>query len=1535
MYINQIDDYINNILNRFYNKIIATKFLQTLNDINFVKYQNQILKFIYDFTESITHKEIINIVKNETFIPVIINIIKRYCAYFIYLSIAYHYKGDHSLFTVNLIESSKYQKDATIQIDNFFNSDTNSKIIQFFYDIKNLLSLFEFKSFDKIRILLKNNPLKYQSTYKIITDLGEDYIINILMTDNNLLAMIKTLIATYIYDKEDKLELIKLLTFTEKDNAEYKYIEIIVSNKKKIVDYTSIHKILTTEQINSGLAQEIYDYINDTFIEREINMDDTNYGLQFLFRNNILVPITEDYLRFHKDNEKYDNMAQLNIKDRDATKIKYIVNKFNNINNYYSPILNNNPKLKLQTTESFFKQADERKAVVYNDTEDLRILSKLELSISSLDYDYTIDLQNMRKYAYMNFKDFSKPGFKLRVPKTIETIRYTSISNKMFVLETRIGHDIIDMNVVGVAYNPSKLLLSCIDYTKLIDVRTHYNNKNGYLAFLYALNKTNKKVYYWLFNNNDNVKTDKYIDTNITDSQSNINIMIEQLYLEYVNIIKSRCMKYIDKLQEIKISDIHPIMKLFNIYNLHIDDINLIQSYAINTKLIEYPIIIENIMNTKITKLPSIKKEKINKNIIKIGYDEIDVSLEMSDSIIPICIHYLKWSQLMRQSRNPNIEQMVFDFVKKYAVFSAKGEYLCKSCNEVLNLYKYVRESTYINEEMVSTSIVANVKFIDSPLYSKYIRTINNIEKMIEKIAGLANLYVYIGNIDTVRFLRKQMIKNTIDLILLHSEWLKKQPKTRNDEYNKKYNTSYSNLFFFDLKDDIFLTSSTDIDQYKMIKYNNIIIYLIFSLISEMNYGQIINFKENKKYNYFLFTKIGTTLFGDLYLRKNKKEKILITDIPILAYTIYYITGLILDNNIWLWKKDDIKNNVITHKHIIHTLVDLLNTISEINFETTKNYMYEIIAARFLFDKLKHVFGDNMLLKHIEKETEKYIKYDATTKKVTIVTKKIQIISLTENTIVNTLNNKEKLCMANIREIKKNNYHSDMNNISLLTNCSDGKFHEYMFEDNDLICTLCKQSYTSLLKITKSGDSIEKLKLINLKRLAMKYCITGELHDIINNKCSKCNHDITTELNDKELLLMEKNIMSKTYEENLDNINKYKSAQEKQKHNKSMMKDKFINFIKLYENNTKNKINMYIDDFIDRLAKTVGNKIKETIYIINHDYMGNIIKEPIKILSSSNKINTRYHDEFKKNILYYKNNSVYVYYDVVTYQYLGYSDDDKTIKTTTNIRSIEVIMSLRDILYLLGYQNQYINLYHMSKDFQNNILDTNDYTYSILRERANNLRHIITRFKSIIYSIKNKHKISNMYNINENKIINEYTDKIKYIKTNNNMEEIFKDDYIINKLQIKKNISDVKIEIIREYININSFNSFNNIDTYLLFYLIYNLNIILDNNTQIEIVQLIIQIIMYVSNIYYTPYTNYHIQKFDTLLFVEPDYFEDYMVPTGMYQELLTKEEIIAPERLEELYDNEEEKTALDIDDYDDEEDDGPIQALHGFEEEI
>ena len=48
---------------------------------------------------------------------------------------------------------------------------------------------------------------------------------------------------------------------------------------------------------------------------------------------------------------------------------------------------------------------------------------------------------------------------------------------------------------------------------------------------------------------------------------------------------------------------------------------------------------------------------------------------------------------------------------------------------------------------------------------------------------------------------------------------------------------------------------------------------------------------------------------------------------------------------------------------------------------------------------------------------------------------------------------------------------------------------------------------------------------------------------------------------------------------------------------------------------------------------------------------------------------------FKKDVLYYKDkaNKVYVYYDIVTLQYLGYSDNNKEVKQNKNNASIKVL----------------------------------------------------------------------------------------------------------------------------------------------------------------------------------------------------------------------------------------------------------------------
>jgi hypothetical protein len=122
--------------------------------------------------------------------------------------------------------------------------------------------------------------------------------------------------------------------------------------------------------------------------------------------------------------EKYDTskLSELNIKERDATKIKYIVNKFSNIKNYYSPILEKNPKLKLEIKNSFVEQLQPRMVVFYNNYEEVKIIQKLELTQSS-DLDLLIDLENIRKYPYINFKHYKKYGIKIRPNQTIQGIK--------------------------------------------------------------------------------------------------------------------------------------------------------------------------------------------------------------------------------------------------------------------------------------------------------------------------------------------------------------------------------------------------------------------------------------------------------------------------------------------------------------------------------------------------------------------------------------------------------------------------------------------------------------------------------------------------------------------------------------------------------------------------------------------------------------------------------------------------------------------------------------------------------------------------------------------------------------------------------------------------------------------------------------------------------------------------------------------------------------------------------------------------------
>jgi hypothetical protein len=218
MYITKIDDFFYELLDKLNDYLQKNNvFDKITKDTNFVKYQTEILNILKDFiSKNVSKKSIIDIIKNEQYYESLVDVIKRYSAYYIYLGLGYHYKGGRDLFITNIIESSKNQKDATFQIQNFYNSENNSKLIYLFNDIKNILKLYEEgKSYDKFIILLQNNLVKYNSTINLVNELGKETIESFLMKDN-FHNIIKTLILRQIYKKEDRENIIKELNEADK-----------------------------------------------------------------------------------------------------------------------------------------------------------------------------------------------------------------------------------------------------------------------------------------------------------------------------------------------------------------------------------------------------------------------------------------------------------------------------------------------------------------------------------------------------------------------------------------------------------------------------------------------------------------------------------------------------------------------------------------------------------------------------------------------------------------------------------------------------------------------------------------------------------------------------------------------------------------------------------------------------------------------------------------------------------------------------------------------------------------------------------------------------------------------------------------------------------------------------------------------------------------------------------------------------------------------------------------------------------------------
>lgn len=1457
MYISEIDDILDKTLDKFMylwiiddNNIDVIKSSKLIKETNFVKYQKE-MNLLFEYMQSLISKtDIDKIVSKISNINLIKNLVLKYMGYYLFIFLGLNYLGKMETFNNNVLEFSRSQINYKMKIMNFFNTESNSNIIKITNLIREFIDYIEKTIGNKKSN--KNNVNTSIELNDFLKSYGEENLNKFIdlykkEIDKNKFIIqhnvIKIFIYLNLYKSTEKKEIFNIIETTETSNGEFIFIDIVIP-KSSFIDYNMIENILEPYELKTNIPETIYKLINDDYSENIIEtrkyFTDFDLKIQKLLDTHLIVPIVDDFLLYHKDNELYDKQfINIGDKKKDDTKIKYIVNKINTASDYYK-----NPN---EIKKLFYVPLSNRNAILTNTYEDLKIINKLKnvIKIDNKNIDLLNDLINYKLYPYISFKEFKNNGFFFHPNKTNDAIRNCSIDNiekeKFDTLQTRIMSENMNVNIVGFAVINTSNTIDCVNTSTFVNISSETNNplqimkmlienKIKNLHFPNIKNKIDmEKNYYWLFDLDKQNYSVPYYDISPNMNKNDV-VKILTAYLYDWSL---ECV--IDTIKEnIKESPPDYVMNLINKFNFYKNKFNDITNIQYSSNINELEYLIYYVKSKKISdtydhkedefpglygnviKLPIAPPKKISPiQTIKIRPDfkmltsvetkreniEIDLGISNIDTdehLNAVCQHVISWDKISELKKQGDLKysNLVYEFMQQFMEINPTQDFICKSCKSSINIRRYILDGAFDNntQTFVTFSIQIDTPLEDFPEYEKFKTSIKSLDKIIDRICSIINFQGLFGSSYTNRFKRKNIIKDTLDVVLNHNNYLKKSSYLINrDKFIKSYgvNKNISNLYIFELENNIFIYSSKDKDFYKSVKFNNIISYVIILLILEINDTQVQSlFGNDKLCGYFTYKKIGYTLFDSIQIITNKSNDLEpIKNYPILCYLIYIISCFITKYNLWadtISTESNVidrkKNFLIIQKSVINTVIEILNTILQVDtkkLNSQKIYLYEIFQNKYYF-KLNSIFKDFDLIRKLDKA---YLADNFTKQQKQIYgdSSKFDIepnfSNVHNNFVYDDLYDKysKKYCLKRLEcpfyDRKK---FVPMNVISNLTNCIGGEFHDFKAKGKDLVCIKCEQKADQNNLIPDSKKIIrERYMILYLRKLAKKYCPDGQIHKFEYNKktdsttCLNCKYvkGNAINLNDNELFKLYDIIETKLKNNNLkllEILSKQNDLNNKEISTISNLFNKIVYKYEKYNSDILKSINL----LLDTIQKLLGTNIiingqtynlTSNIYIIDYDYLGIKLTTPTIVYENENKFRIiENHPHYKKDVLVYniqKNTKFELFFDLEEKIYLGYRELNKQFKDFKNNNiKLKINYSIKNMLLLIGFTRQNINI----KDFYPEIIGMSEDNYNSKFEKFNMenfINKIVSRrfdtvkklgmvLKKYINRFKNNYKIN-------------------------------------------------------------------------------------------------------------------------------------------------------------------------------------------------